>query len=89
MTAFYHGKRHDCGETLRYRSDGHCVRCNRARNRRDSATPEQWERKLAGQRAHYHNLSGVAYNRLLLRNRRNKALGRMAERNEGRANGAL
>ena len=52
----------------------------RIRNRVENMTEEQAQRKRARARERYRNLGGDEYNRLLLRNRRRKALARMAER---------
>ena len=46
--------------------------------------PEHNRRRL---RRRYSELSGADYNALLLRHRRNKALARMAEREQRRSNG--
>lgn len=51
--------------------------------------PEYRERKLARNREAYARESGIAYNRRLLRMRRNKAMQRMAEREQRRRSGAL
>lgn len=65
-----------------------CERCDRARaydRRRDRVrgparrADPAWNERA---RRYYHDMNGVAYNRLLLRHRRIKALARMAERNE-------
>jgi hypothetical protein len=56
----------------------------RARNRIENMTEEQVERKRTGDRERYRNLSDFQYNRLLLRNRRRKALARTAERSARR-----
>jgi hypothetical protein len=55
---------------------------NRERMRRLRADPEYLAQEAERSRERYQNLSGVAYNRALLRGRRNKALARMAERNQ-------
>lgn len=64
----------------------HCERCERARaqNRASNARRRKkpgWNKR---QRDYYHNQSGVQFNRLLLRHRRNKALARMKLRNQPR-----
>jgi hypothetical protein len=48
----------------------------RIRNRVENMTEEQAQRKRARARERYRNLGGDEYNRLLLRNRRRKALAR-------------
>ena len=62
---------------------------DRARQREREAKRRRRERDPEGTRAYqrrfYRNLSGLAYNALLLRNRRNKALQRRAEREQRRA----
>jgi hypothetical protein len=57
---------------------------HRARNRTENMTEEQVERKRARDRERYRNLSDFEDNRLLLRNRRRKALARTAERSARR-----
>ncbi len=50
----------------------------------DNRTTQRWckECKRQRSRAQYGNLTGMQYNRILLRHRRSKALGRMARRKE-------
>ena len=84
-----------CGGVERYRSRG-CVACQRRRSAERYATPEGRAQKQSVMRAYYERnaerecerarqnydaLDTVAYNRKLLKGRRQKALVRMADRN--------
>lgn len=66
--------------TLRAWLDPEANRRNVARYYRANAEAERQRR-----RDHYHSLTGLEYNRLLLRIRRNKALKRRAKREQRRA----
>jgi hypothetical protein len=62
------------------RGEQRWICAERNRTRRSRMTPAQRERERETYRERYYALDGLAYNRFLLRCRRNKALARMRKR---------